>query len=307
MNRHRRALGKGLGALLGEGASAVLAQRDATSVDQPVRLGDREAIMVPVDGLAANPNQPRKTFNNEGLEELAASIRENGILQPILVRRVEAGLEIVAGERRVRAARMADLAEVPALVCTLAESESLRVALLENIQREDLDVIEEAEAYKAIMDHYGASHGELAVMLGKSRPAVSNMLRLLRLETSIRQMLQSGVLTMGHARALLGVEDATLRLRLARDVGRDGWSVRQLEHKVLTLTTSEEGKPRRRQRKKADPEGSALREYESRMFERLGSRCSIDRRGRTGSIRIEFYSNEELERILEAMGISSQL
>ena len=303
---NRRALGKGLGALLGDNASAVLPQRTADS-SQPLRLGDREAIMVPVDRLAPNPNQPRKTFNDEGLEELAASIRENGVLQPILVRRVEAGLEIVAGERRVRAARMADLEEIPALVCTLAESESMRIALLENIQREDLDVIEEAEAYKAIMDQYGASHGELAAMLGKSRPAVSNMLRLLRLETSIRQLLQSGDLTMGHARALLGVEDSALRLRLAREVGRDGWSVRQLEHKVLTLTTSDGKKPKRRTRKKEDPEAPALREYENRMFERLGSRCSIQRRGKTGSIKIEFFSNEELERVLEAMGISSQL
>jgi ParB family chromosome partitioning protein len=299
-------LGKGLGALLGDGASAVLPQRIADT-NQPARLGDREAIMVSVHDLAANPNQPRKTFHEEGLEELAASIRENGVLQPILVRRVDSGLEIVAGERRVRAARMANLNEIPALVCTLAESESMRVALLENIQREDLDAIEEAEAYKAIMDHYGASHGELAVMLGKSRPAVSNMLRLLRLETSIRQLLQSGDLTMGHARALLGVEDTALRLRLAREVGRDGWSVRQLEHKVLKLTTLDEGKPKRRQRKKQDPDAPALREYESRMFEHLGSRCSISRRGKTGSIKIEFFSNEELERVLESMGISSQL
>lgn len=303
---NRRALGKGLGALLGDGASAVLPQREADQ-DRPVRLGDREAIMVAVDGLASNPNQPRKTFRDEGLEELAASIRENGVLQPILVRRVETGLEIVAGERRVRAARRADLDEIPALVCTLAESESMRVALLENIQREDLDPIEEAEAYKSIMEHFGASHGELAAMLGKSRPAVSNMLRLLKLEVSIRQLVQSGVLTMGHARALLGVEDETLRLRLARNVGADGWSVRRLEDEVLKLTTSDETKPRRRSRRKADPEGPALREYESRMFERLGSRCSIRRSGKKGSIRIEFFSNEELERVLEAMGISSQL
>lgn len=303
---NRRALGKGLGALLGDGAAAVRPQREET-VNQPARLGDREAIMVPLEGLAANPNQPRKTFNDEGLEELAASIRDNGVLQPILVRRVETGLEIVAGERRVRAARLAELEEIPALVCTLAESESMRVALLENIQREDLDAIEEAEAYRAIMDHYGASHGELAAMLGKSRPNVSNMLRLLRLEASIRQLVQSGALTMGHARALLGVEDSALRLRLARDVEQDGWSVRQLEQAVLRLTTADEGKPKRRRRKQEDSEAPALREYESRMFESLGSPCTISRRGKKGSIRIEFFSNEELERVLEAMGISSQL
>ncbi|RKZ14570.1 hypothetical protein DRQ53_11235 [bacterium] len=302
---NRRALGKGLGALLGEGAAAVRPEL-TSAAPATVRLGDREAIMVEVEGLAANPNQPRKTFNDEGLAELASSIRENGVLQPILVRRVGAELEIVAGERRVRAARLAGIAEVPALVCSLAEAESMRIALLENIQREDLDPIEEAEAYKAIMEHYGASHGELAAMLGKSRPGVSNMLRLLRLETTIRELVQSQVLTMGHARALLGVEDSTLRLRLAREVERNGWSVRHLESEVLRLTTKDEKAPRRKTRTK-DPEAPALREYEGRMFEHLGSKCEIKRRGERGSIRIEFYSNEELERVLEAMGISPQL
>lgn len=263
--------------------------------------------MLPVEGLIANPHQPRKTFNEEGLAELAASIRENGVLQPILVRRVDDTFQIVAGERRVRAARLAEIDEIPALVCTLAESESMRVALLENIQRENLDPIEEAEAYKAIMEHYGASHGELAAMLGKSRPQVSNMLRLLRLEATIRDLVQSGLLTMGHARALLGVEDSALRLRLAREVERKGWSVRHLEQEVLRLTSEDEGKPKKRRPATDDPEAPALRAYETRMFEQLGSRCTIKRRGERGSIRIEFFSNEELERVLESMGISSQL
>ena len=303
---NRRALGKGLGALLGEGAAAVRPQ-PIDAADRPVKLGDREAMMVALEGLGANPGQPRKTFGEEGLEELAASIRENGVLQPILVRRVGDDFEIVAGERRVRAAKLAGLLTVPALVCTLAEADSMRVALLENIQRENLDPIEEAEAYRAIMDHYGASHGELAAMLGKSRPQVSNMLRLLRLEATIRDLVQSGVLTMGHARALLGVEDSALRLRLAREVERSGWSVRHLEHEVLRLTTEDETKPKRKRPTPADPEGPALREYEGRMFEKLGSRCTIRRQGQRGSIHIEFYTNEELERVLEGMGISSQL
>lgn len=302
---NRRALGRGLGALLGDGASGVMPEREGANA-APVRLGDREAVMVEVESLIANPHQPRKNFNSEGLEELAASIRENGVLQPILVRRVGESVEIVAGERRVRAARIAGLAEIPALVCTLAEAESMRVALLENIQRENLDPIEEAEAFKAIMEHYGASHGELAAMLGKSRPAVSNALRLLRLETTIRDLVQRGELTMGHARALLGVEDSALRLRLARDVEKLGWSVRHLENEVLRLTTKDTHRPRRT-RTVTDPEAPALREFESRMFERLGSKCAIQRRGEKGSIRIEFFSNEELERVLEAMGISSQL
>jgi ParB family chromosome partitioning protein len=298
-------LGKGLGALLGDGASAVRPQPEAAAPAN--RLGDREAIMVDVQSLGANPRQPRKTFLDEGLEELAASIRENGVLQPILVRKVEAGLEIVAGERRVRAARIAGVREIPALVCTLEDAESMKIALLENIQRENLDAIEEAEAYRAIMDHYGASHSELAEMLGKSRPAVSNMLRLLRLEASLQKMVQEGVLTMGHARCLLSIDDSTLRLRLAREVEKHGWSVRYLEDQVLKLTSDEPNRKKRKGRAKEDPEAPALREYEDRMFQLLGSRCSIRRRGQKGAIRIEFFSNEELERVLEAMGVSSQL
>lgn len=303
----KRALGRGLGALLpGAGGGSGTAPAAATAPPTAM-LGDREARMIPLSGLRANPHQPRKTMPDEGLQELARSIAENGVLQPILVRPAAGGFEIVAGERRARAARIAGLDSIPALICTLEESESMKIALLENIQRENLNAIEEAEAYHAIMEQYGATHQELADMLGKNRSTVTNMLRLLQLEISIRDLVVEGVLSMGHARALLAIEDPKARLKLARIVAREGISVRALEKKVQQLQQGEEKEMNRTAKTARDPDAPALREFETRLFHRLGSPCMIRRRGQQGKIEIEFFSNEELERLLETMGISSQL
>ncbi len=303
----KRALGRGLGALLpGAGGGSTAAQAEATAPTATM-LGDREARMIPLSGLRANPHQPRKTMPDDGLQELAKSIAENGVLQPILVRPSGAGFEIVAGERRARAARIAGLELIPALICTLEESESMKIALLENIQRENLNAIEEAEAYQAIMEHYGATHQELADMLGKNRSTVTNMLRLLQLEISIRDLVVEGALSMGHARALLAIEDSKARLKLARVVAREGISVRTLEKKIQQLQQGEDKEQIHPEGPKRDPDAPALREFETRLFHRLGSPCMIRRKGQQGRIEIEFFSDEELERLLETMGISSQL
>ena len=302
----KRALGRGLGALLGDGATAP-ARQPNDGEPAPVLLGDREVRMIPVADVQTNPHQPRKVIDDDRLQELAQSIRSNGILQPVLVRRSQNGYELIAGERRMRAARIAGVDEIPALVCTMAEAESMKVALLENIQREDLNAIEEAEAYRAIMDHYGATHQELADMLGKSRSAVTNMLRLLNLEATIRGLVVEGTLTMGHARALLRVDNSSERLKLARWVTKNEVSVRALEKKVQEL---EEGVVRKEPTEREvtpDPEATAVREFETRLSRHVGSPCQIQRRGKRGRIQIEFFSNEELERILECMGVSSQL
>jgi len=306
----KRALGRGLSALLGDpitpsGAPAAgdaTAPRAATST---AMLGGREATLLEVERIQANPHQPRKSMDEEALAELAASIRANGVIQPILVRRVGQGFELVAGERRLRATRMAGLPQIPAMVCTIEESESLKLALLENIQRQDLNPIEEAEAYRAIMEHYGATHQEVADMLGKNRSTVSNMIRLLGLETSIRGMLGDGSLSMGHARCLLAVDDAAIRLRLARQVAREDISVRALEAKVQLL--SGERKPRKAPMPKKDPDSAALREFEQRLQHHLGSPVRIHRKGQQGRVEVLFFSDEELERVLEQMGVSSQL
>lgn len=311
----KRALGKGLSALLGESPGATRPRESRHSTDGSAReeaessaplLDGREAVMVDVAGLAPNPHQPRKSIDDNSLQGLSESIRQNGVLQPVLVRRRNDRYELVAGERRLRAAKLAGLDEIPALVCTMEEAESMKVALLENIQRENLNAIEEAEAYRAIMEHYGATHQELAAMLGRSRSAVSNLLRLLNLETSIQNQVVEGTLTMGHARALLGVEDGPTRLRLAREVEKNGLSVRALEERVQGNGGSA---PHRRRRKaeKPDPEAAAIREFETRLQHHLGSPSRIRRRGEKGRIEIEFYSNEELERVLESMGIDPQL
>lgn len=302
----KRALGKGLSALLGDSVAPVRTTTAPRPADSPVgaMLGDREAILVPLTQLRANPHQPRKTIDEEALAGLAASVRQNGVLQPILVRRDGSGYELIAGERRFRAAQIAELERIPALVCTLEESERLKVALLENIQRENLNAIEEAQAYRAIMDQVGATHQELADMLGKNRSTVTNMLRLLSLEEEIQEMVSQGALTMGHARCLVGVTDEEHRLRLARKAAIEGWPVRALERKLQDRST-----PQKRQERPQRPNTDALaiREFETRLRTALGSPTRIRRRGEKGRIEIEFFSNQELERLLETLGISPQL
>jgi ParB family chromosome partitioning protein len=193
------------------------------------------------------------------------------------------------------------------LICSVEESESLKLALLENIQRQDLNPIEEAEAYRVIMDRFGATHQEVADMLGRNRSTVTNMVRLLGLEASIREMVRGGALSMGHARArcLLAIDDPAIRLRLARRASRDEMSVRALEAKVQLL--SGERKPRKPAVVPKDPDAAALREFEQRLQHHLGSPSRIVRKGQSGRIEVLFFSDEELERVLEQMGISSQL
>jgi ParB family chromosome partitioning protein len=280
----------------------------AAAMHGPAMLGDREAVMLQLEAVVPNPRQPRKHFDESGLEELAASIRRNGVLQPVLVRRVGVGFELIAGERRVRAARLAGLGRIPALVCTAEEAESLRMALLENIQREDLNCIEEADAYRAIMEAYGATHQELADMLGKDRSTVSNMLRLLTLEAPIRVMLSAGEISMGHARALVSLSDAGARLRLAREAAREGMSVRALERLVQKTDATPQIRSRARSRGPVrDADAAAVREFERRLEHRLGAPVAIRRRGHRGRLEIQFFSDEELERLIEALGVSAQL
>lgn len=301
----KRALGRGLSALLGDSPSISTDRRGPEKAEVQGGFFDgRQAMMVGVGELVPNPHQPRKHMDDNALRGLAQSIEQNGVLQPVLVRRRGEGFELIAGERRLRAAQLAGLVEIPALVCSMEEAESMRVAVLENIQREDLNAIEEAEAFQKVMEHYGATHQELAAMLGKSRSSVSNSLRLLGLEKTIQEQVISGELTMGHARALLGVEDSKRRLRLAREVHKRGLSVRALEDRIRGQANAPAKRPRA---DNTDPEAPAIREFETRLQHHLGSPCRIRRRGKRGKVEIEFFSNEELERVLETIGISSQL
>jgi ParB family chromosome partitioning protein len=303
--------------------------------------------MLPLAAIGLNPLQPRKSFDNSKLEELAQSVVQVGILQPLLVRRlrpnepapaeavvatsksaisdgafteaagaVEAAARVgaplayclVAGERRLRAAHLAGVREVPCVVCTYEETEALRVALLENIQREDLNPVDEAAAYRQLLEAYGATQEELAAMLGKNRSTVANSLRVLALEPEILQMLRSGEISRGHAKALLSLEDSRTRIRLARLCRARGLSVRECERRAQGLAAGR--RPGRARRRGAAPEESrevkALRE---RAEEHLGAPVRIDREPASGrgALTVRFFSDDDLERLLGQMGVNTDL
>lgn len=314
--RRKGVLGKGLSALI-QGAD-LKGMTAAPGEDTSVHL-------VPLENIGFNPSQPRKLFDVNKLEELAGSIQQVGILQPVLVRHLKRGESasqhpdsqaarslvtfcVVAGERRVRAARLAGLKEVPALVCTYEETEALRVALLENIQREDLGPVEEANAYRNLLESYGATQEELAEMLGKNRSSVTNMLRILTLEKEILNLLQEGRISRGHAKALLGLPAGPARLQLAKLCSGRGLSVRDCERRVRAGG----GKPvKKKSRKKTaagptDPALRALMENAERVY---GSPVTIvrDASNGKGTVSLRFYSDSDLVRLLKIMGVDTDI
>lgn len=317
-----RVLGKGLSALIQgadlKGVPPLPAEGEPTGAGHALRL--------PLASIGVNPDQPRKIFHDNELIELADSIRQVGILQPVLVRRLQPGqtvtrapgeegsvapLEycVVAGERRVRAARLAGLTEVPALVVTFAQTEALKVALLENIQREDLGPVEEATAYRQLMNQYGATQEELATMLGKNRSSVANMLRLLSLEDEILDLLQDGHLTTGHGKALLGLPPGPARVALAKMCRARGLSVRDCERRVQAGGA----KPRKGASRRRAPVGAgddpALRALSQRAEAVYGSPVSIERDAKTGkgTVSVRFFNDGDLIRLLQIMGVDTDL
>lgn len=255
---------------------------------------------LPLSALVRNPNQPRQHFDEEALEELAASIREMGILQPLVVRPAEAGkFEIVAGERRFRAAAMAGLTEVPVVVRTGGAQAALEMAIVENVQRSDISPIECAVAYRRLADEFGMSQDEIAAKVGKSRVAVSNTLRLLRLPDDVQHAVNSGRITEGHARALLMVDSPVRQAALFQRVVEEGLSVRETERLARSGTEARPPTgptPTRR----ADPQWTALSESLSEFF---GSPAKLAKTDKGGRLQVEFYSEDELQRILERLGI----
>ena len=276
----RPALGKGIGALL-------------TSASQD---GRHKYFLCPVEELKPHHQQPRKTFNDAKMAELVASIREKGVIQPLVVRHTGDHYQIIAGERRWRAAQKAGLKEIPVVIQDVSEDWALEMALIENIQREDLNPIEEAEAYRYLMSTFDLSQDEVARRVGRERPTVANALRLLRLPAAIQQDVITGQLTMGHARALLALESAA-RIKDARDqVVKKQFSVRQTEALVKKLKGGE-GKPPRKI--VDDPE---MADLSARLQRCLGTKVNIQpqaRGGKGGKIEISYYSPEEFERLLD--------
>lgn len=252
---------------------------------------------ISVKDIRPNPHQPRKIFNEEAINELKQSIQAHGILQPIVLRKSIKGYEIVAGERRYRAAKAAGMKEVPAIVKELTEAQMMELALLENLQREDLTVMEEAAAYQLIMDKLNVTQAELASRIGKSRPHISNYVRLLDLPPEIQEMIAENKLSMGHARALLGVKPKQKQLEAAEKTAAEGWTVRQLES---WIREARENVSRETKTVKKD---LFILDREEALRERFGTTVQIrqSKSGKKGKIEIEYLSTDDLNRILEML------
>ncbi|MGH8952912.1 MAG: ParB/RepB/Spo0J family partition protein [Acidimicrobiia bacterium] len=253
---------------------------------------------VPVDQIKVNPDQPRARFDDESLEELATSMTEVGVLQPIVVTEGDDGYVLIAGERRWRAAKRAGLHEIPAVVRESTGRPTLVEALIENVQRQDLTPLEEARAYQQLLENYGMTQEQVAGRVGKSRPAISNTLRLLQLPEAVQEMVDSGDLSAGHARALVGLEDAAFATHLAGRAVDDGWSVRQMEDAVRLRKGEKRNAPTGvRQLRPVE-----IIELEKRLGERLGSPVKINYRNEKGKVEIRFGSLAELERLYRMFG-----
>ena len=269
---------------LGKGLEAIFAENATEDQNATVTLK--------ISDLEPNREQPRHEFKEEALMELADSISRHGILQPLLVRPLlGGGYQIVAGERRWRAARMAGLTEVPAVIRELDESQVMELALIENLQREDLSPLEEAQGYAALIDTYGFTQEEVAETVGKSRPAVTNALRLMKLPEEIRSMLEEGVLSAGHARALLALPEEEAMVALARQVKEKGLSVRQVEE--LAKKASQRGKEEKKEKKSRKI--PYFSEAELALHDHLGRKVSVNGTKKKGVLQIEFYGEEDLK------------
>jgi ParB family chromosome partitioning protein len=276
----KQALGKGLGALIPDLSALDDKEKKALGI-----------IEIELDKIVPNEYQPRKVFNDEKLRELAASIREQGVIQPVIVHRAGAGYQLIAGERRWRASRLAGLKTIPALVKEATKRELLEMALIENIQREDLNPLEAAEAYKRLQDEFKLTQEDLAKRVGKERSTVTNFLRLLGLPKEIKQELATGALAMGHAKALLSLERVRDQMRAALMIVKKGLSVREAEALASRLKNPPKEKKTRLSHE--------LKSIEEKLRKALGTKVIITTKSKGGRIVVEYYSLEELERILE--------
>jgi ParB family transcriptional regulator, chromosome partitioning protein len=282
-------------AALGRGLSALIPKRP-TAAPAPAlkRTPEGEVVeALAVDAIDPNPHQPRQAFDDRALEDLTASIKTHGILQPLIVTKLSSGrFELVAGERRLRAAKRLGWKDVPAIVRTVSRQSKLELALIENIQRKDLSPIEEAEAYRALIDEFGLTQEEVAKRVGKNRATVANTLRLLNLPLEIQASLRDGRITMSHAKVILSAVEPSRQLALWHSILKDKLTVRRGEELGRRMPGRSASRP------KGDPELAAL---EDQLRDVLKTRVQISRRGERGTISIEFYSNDELDSLVNAM------
>lgn len=293
-----RGLGRGLESLFSDTeiiANEVNIKEEIVNEDSPEKAG--EIIFIDINDIKPNSRQPRKTFDEEKINELAVSIEEHGLIQPIMVRKAEKGFELVAGERRWRAARKAGLKKIPGIIRDLDEQQNMLIAIIENMQREDLNAIEEAVALDEMIKTFGLTQEEVSRSVGKSRPYITNALRLLKLPEPVRRMVSEGVLSGGHGRAIAGMKDEREQIKIAEQAASEGWSVREIENVSGGMAKSKDDK------KKAVPRTKRrdVQDIEAQLKDALGTKVNIQYGSRKGKIEIEYYSRDELERLIELL------
>ena len=288
-------LGKGLNALIPEDTILSTLDTKLEKTDD----GEKGSILIDINLIKSNEEQPRKSFDDEKIMELAESIRSNGIIQPLVLKKVDDEYIIVAGERRWRAAKTIGLKEVPAIIMNLTEKQILEISLIENIQREDLNSIEEALAYKKLINDFNLTQEELSKRIGKSRVAITNTLRLLNLSEDVQQYIIEGVISEGHGRALLGITDSKVQCELAQSVIDDKLSVRELELLIRKLKTS----PTKSKSKSSNEVNPYYKDLTYKLENYFGTKVNITNKNNKGKIEIEYYSEEDLQRILEIINL----
>lgn len=287
----KKGLGRGLDSMIPEPEKRAPKQQKEKRLEE---IFNQSEMMVSITEIEPNQEQPRKNFDEDAMQELADSIRQFGIIQPLLLKKRENGYEIVAGERRWRAARLAGLKEVPAIVRDYSEKEIMEISLIENIQREDLNPIEEALAYQKLISEFNLKQDEVAERVSKSRTAITNSMRLLKLDERVRKMVIDDMISSGHARALIPIEDKELQYTVAFRIFDEKLSVRETEKLVKRLLSSDT------QKKKQKENPVIFHDLEEQMKQIIGSKVSIhNKTNGKGKIEIEYYSGEDLDRILE--------
>ncbi|RKN46334.1 ParB/RepB/Spo0J family partition protein [Micromonospora endolithica] len=327
-NRPRGGLGRGLGALIPTGPAPtvetdVAEPADGAPLDQPASMTGTPATgatdngglspvpgarfaEIPVDAIVPNPKQPRQVFDEEALEELKTSIQEVGFLQPIVVRQLDdEKFELVMGERRWRAAQAVGRESIPAIVRDTRDDAMLRDALLENIHRANLNPLEEAAAYQQLLDEFGATHEELARRIGRSRPQISNTIRLLNLPAQVQRRVAAGILSAGHARALLSLDESEAQEQLALRIVAEGLSVRATEE-IVALSLSDGSAKKEATRRRTKPHAPALTDLADRLSDRFDTRVKVDIGRSKGKITIEFATVDDLERIVGLIGVGQE-
>lgn len=287
-------LGKGLGALIAEAAPVEISKPQEVNTDITTDESADKVRYIKTFDIMPNVNQPRKTFDEDKIQELANSIIQHGVIQPIVLRKKDKGYEIVAGERRWRAAIKAGLSEVPCLIREFSDEQNMLIAIIENMQREDLNPIEEAEGLNQMIVTFGMTQEEVSKSLGKSRPYITNALRLLKLPKYVQELVSTGKMSAAHGRTIVTIDDESTRKALCDRIVKEGLSVRETER-----LAAEVSKPKKRQAKKQ--KNPDVKRVESELKDILGTKISIEQKGSKGKIEIEFYSRDELERIIDML------